>query len=252
VVHLLSLASGCSVCTLSKHLRASDELPRSPAEPFAALPPVSLLCLSPDSQWLAVAVTAQLHGPFRGAEGPNRVCVYSMETQRAHALLPLPRDGDAASPAEALCFTAAGDRLLLVSEAKEAHVLDLEAPARSWAATQLGAALSERQRELPGHVRGVSVDPALGLSAVLIHTPLALCLVDFARPLGTSAAQGQKRRRRDERASAPGNGRVILLEHPALFAAYFRAGTALLIEQTEEERLRLLPPPLIRSRFGAN
>ena len=51
--------------------------------------------------------------------------------------------------------------------------------------------------------------------------------------------------------SLPGsNGRIIPLEHPALFAAYFAKGAALLIELPQEELTRALPPALARPRFG--
>ena len=259
-VVLLLLSTGERLCTFRAHLRGGAWEP----QPAAALllPPVTHLCLSPDRQWLAVACAESYHGPFLGAATASAVTVYSLEAQRPQAVLPLPASSAVPSPVAALCFTAASDKLLVVSEEKSAHLFDLEGGARGWAADpRLGPQLSERLRLLPGHVVAVSTDPARGLGAVLIHTPLALCHVDLCRPLsgGGEAPAGaeapQKRRRVREggmpQHSLPGsNGRIIPLEHPALFAGYFAKGAALLIELPQEELTRALPPALARPRFG--
>ena len=223
------------------------------------LPPVTHLRVSPDQQWLAVAVAEQYAGPFQGAARDSCVCVYSLEAQRTHATLPLPVDGLFASPVAAMTFTNASDQLLIVSESKDAHIFDLEG-ARSWTSTPLGAALAERLREMPGHVCDVSTDPSRDLSAVLIHTPLALCHLDFSRPLSAAAPPGsagaphKRRRMRDgpHAAGASGsNGRIIALEHPVLFASYFARGEALMIELTLDDLIRALPPALSRPRWSA-
>jgi hypothetical protein len=215
--------------------------------------------VSLDRQWLAVSVAVQYTGPFLGAARSSCVCVYSLEAQRTHAALPLPIDGAIASPVGAMTFTAASDKLLIVSHAKDAHIFDLESGARGWAATPAGDALGERLRNMPGHVCTVSADPARDLSAVLIHTPLALCHVNFFKPLsvaptpGSAGALYKRRRMKDgpHPAGAGGaNGRIIPLEHPALFAAYFNPGEALLIELPLDELERALPPPLSRPGFG--
>ena len=252
VVHLIATSSGVPTCLFRSHLTAAMQLLPGKLQ----LPPVTHLCVSHDRQWLAVAVAEQYSGPFQGASCSSCVCVYSLEAQRLHASLPLPIDGRVASPVAALSFTSASDKLVIITESKDAHLFDLESGARSWTATRLGASLAERMREMPGHVNAVSTDPARDLSAVLIHTPLALCHVDISRPLSSAAAEGvphKRRRLRDgtQPTSAGGsNGRIIPLEHPALFASYFKPGEALLIELPLDELVRALPPPLARPRFG--
>ncbi len=253
---MLALVAGGASCVFRSHLSVGQEPKAPPPSAKLLLPPVTHLCVSTDMQWLAVAVAAAHHGSLQGAARTTCVCVYGLEAQRVHALLPLPADGDVASPVAAMTFAPAGDKLLAATGSKEVLLFDLEAGTRAWAPTGLGAALSERLRTMPGHLRALSMDPAAGLSAVLLHTPHALCHVDLTQPLTTDAPPtAQKKRRRVNGTDAGtgthgSNGRVIALEQPCLFAAYFRPGTALLIERPWEAIMRALQPPLMRKRFG--
>lgn len=256
-MHLLALSPDGASCVFRSHLTVGPE-PPAQLSARLVLPPVTHVVVSPDMQWLAVAVAAQHQGPFRGAARTSCVCIFSLEAQRAHAVLPMPADGDVASPVAALAFAPAGDKLLAVTASKEVHVFDLESGARAWTETGLGAALPERLRQMPGHLRALSMDPVAGLSAVLLHTQHALCHVDLARPLTAAPGPPQKRRRINGHAGAAGvdaagssNGRVVPLEQPCLFAAYFRPGAALLVERPWAEIVRALPAPLLRKRFGA-
>lgn len=197
------------------------------------------------------------HVPARG----GCVCVYDLDTRRAVAVLPPPSDGDTAAPLAALAFSPSGGALVAATAGKDVQLCDLAAGRRGWAAAAPGGALAERLRAMPGHVTALSMDPARGPAALLVHTPHAVCHVDLTRPVVAAAAVPQKRRR----TSAPGpghsaaaaaaagagaDGRVILLDHLCLFAGYIGADAALLVERPWDAILRALPPPLFRHRFG--
>lgn len=188
------------------------------------------------------------------------MCIYSLEAQRTHAVLPLPSCGDASSPVVALAFSPLGDNLVAATAGKDIQVFSVESAAHCWSESVPGAALPERMRKMPGHVCALTMDPARGLAAVLAHTPHAVCHLDLTQPLGSDAPPLQKRRRVSGalQSTAPtaaaqaagGNGRVIMLEHPCLFAGYFAAAVALLVERPWDSIMRALPPPLLRHRFG--
>ena len=209
-------------------------------------------------QWLAVAVAADAAGPFSSAARSSCVCVYSLEAQRMHAVLPLPSDGVSGSPVVALTFTPAGDTLVVATASKDIQLFDVESGKSSWRASAPGALLPERLRLLPGHMCALSVDPARGLSAVLAHTQHAMCHLDLTRPLSADVGTAPHKRRRINMAApraggalaSDTNGRVIPLEHPCLFAGHINAAAALLVERPWDSILRSLPPPLLRHRFG--
>ena len=206
-------------------------------------------------QWLAVAVAADASGPFSSAARSSCVCVYSLEAQRTHAVLPPPSDG---SPVVALTFSPAGDTLVVATASKDIQLFDVESGKPSWRASVPGPLLPERLRLLPGHMCALSMDPSRGLSAVLAHTQHAMCHLDLTRPLSADVGTAPHKRRRvnlmPPRAGAPAagdtNGRVIPLEHPCLFAGHIHAAAALLVERPWDSILRSLPPPLLRHRFG--
>ena len=204
-----------------------------------------------------MAVAAEAAGPFSSSARASCVCVFSLEAQRTHAVLPLPADSDAASPVVALAFSPLGDKLVAATASKDIQLFDVESGKHSWSASMLGASLPERLRQMPGHMCALTMDPALGLSAVLAHTQHAMCHLDLTRALSTQAPPAQKRRRVSVVPAGAGaaggsntNGRVITLEHPCLFAGYTGAAAALLVERPWDSIMRALPPPLWRHRFG--
>ena len=203
-------------------------------------------------------MAADATGPFSSAARGSCVCVYSMEAERMHAVLPLPSDGVSGSPVVALTFSPAGDTLVVATAAKDIQLFDVESGKSSWRASVPGSLLPERLRLLPGHMCALSMDPSKGLSAVLAHTQHAMCHLDLTRPLSADVGTAPHKRRRinlvPPRAAAHGasdtNGRVIPLEHPCLFAGHINAAAALLVERPWDSILRSLPPPLLRHRFG--
>lgn len=254
-VYLVAAATGATTHVFRSHL-SPDALWTSRGTVGISLPPVTHLCVSPDRQWLAVAVAGEGAGPFCSTTRSSCVCVYSLEAQRMHAMLPLPCDGDAASPIVALAFSPLGDKLVAATAGKDIQLFDVESGQHSWSASALGAALPARLRQMPGHLCALSMDPTLGLSAVLAHTQHAVCHLDLTRTLTPDAPAAQKRRRVNlvpaALASSAGrsNGRIITLEHPCLFAGYIQPHAALLVERPWESIMRALPPPLWRHRFG--
>lgn len=260
-VHVMSLSTATiSTRVLRNHLSARHDLKPTPNGRFIVkLAPVNSVHVSPNSRWLAVAVTAEHAGPFQGAGAHcSCVCVYSLETQRVHVSLPLPSDGDVAPPVAAMAFSPDSEQLL-VATSDDVHLLRLSrtsAADSAWSHAGLGAtSLSSRLGQMSGPLRGMSLDPQAGLSAALLYSAFAICHVDFTRPLTQAAAQPAAKRRRMSGVSpqqpARGvNGRVITLEQPCLLASYFKPGAALLVERPWEEIMRKLPAPLLRKRFG--
>jgi hypothetical protein len=234
--------------------RAHDSLPRT----LKSTPDVHTCALGALRQWLAVAVAAAGSGPFTSAARSSCVCIYSLEAQRTHALLPLPLDGDAASPVVALAFSPLADKLVAATAGKDIQLFDVESGKHNWTASVPGAALPERLRGMPGHLCALTMDPSLGLKAVLAHTQHAVCHLDLTSRLTADAPAAPKRRRVNlvqpaglhGAAGTSKNGRIITLEHPCLFAGYIHAAAALLVERPWDSIMRALPPPLWRHRFG--
>jgi len=256
-VHLVSVETGETTHVFRSHLTFDGA--RAPRRTECiALPPVTRMCVSTDRQWLAVAVAADATGPFTSAARSSCVCVYSLEAQRTHAVLPLPSDGSSGSPVVALTFSPAGDTLVVATASKDIQLFDVESGKSNWRASVPGPLLPERLRLMPGHMCALSMDPSRGLSAVLAHTQHAMCHIDLTRPLSADVGTAPHKRRRvnllPPRAGVPAasdtNGRVIPLDHPCLFAGHIHAAAALLVERPWDSILRSLPPPLLRHRFG--
>lgn len=258
-VHLVALgaAAGMSSRVLRHHLTVRSDLkPAADTRHLVTLPSATHVRVSHDSKWLAVAVAATHSGPFKGAAAQcNCVCVYSLDTLRVHASLPLPTNDDVAPPVVALSFTP-DSGALLVANAEDVLLLRLGAAPPAWSDAGLGAsALSSRLGQMSGPLQGLSLDPQAGLAAVLLHSAFAICHVDFTRPLTQRAAQPVAKRRRVNGVAAQQqaqgvNGRVVTLQQPCLLAAYFKPGAAVLVERPWEEIMRALPAPLFRKRFG--
>ncbi len=252
------------------------------------LPPVSLLCASPDGSTVAAVgpsgVSLFRLTPPAATSGAPEAAPALLEAAMA-APLQLPQD----APVTAAAFSPDGKLLALAFASAEVQVVDVEAKRPTDWSVANAAGIATCVHQLPGSPAGLSFAPTAasgGGPMLLVFSPGGFCTFDLSRPVQAPESGGKRKRGRAKPADGPQqragagpavdhhqrapsggdaaaqqqqqqqhqkggvNGRTVLLPDPVALVSFLGPSELLLLEKPWEDVVAALPPPLHKHRYG--
>eukprot|EP00897_Mesotaenium_endlicherianum_P000557 jgi/Mesen1/10501/ME000083S10004 len=231
-------------------------------------PPITLLCISRDGQWMAAG------------DSSGQLSIFSLETLRHHWTVPAL---DGFLPTAAI-FLLNSTELVVATAGNRVHLLNIEAKALAPWSKANGDRLPRRLLEMPGGITGLSVPPHAASSSVVAYSSRFMCHIDFNKPaeeeeeevvnaggnargdghtptprpstsgaganVGAAAAATAAKSAGSQRRRKEGNFKVLSFTDSVLFVGHVARDSLLIVEKPWAKVLSKLPAPLYYHRYG--